>query len=65
MDGKLVILCDERPTIDEFGRWIGKDEDTHKRIINGIKIKSPHIFVTIFYEIFKYILKCRVLFYNI
>ena len=36
MDGKLVILCDERPTIDEFGRWIGKDEDTHKRIINGM-----------------------------
>lgn len=40
MDGKLVVLCDERPTITEHGTRIGNDPDEHKRVINGLDLTS-------------------------
>ncbi|MCI9063106.1 MAG: hypothetical protein HFJ17_00625 [Clostridia bacterium] len=54
MDGKLVVLCDERPTINKYGDPIGENKDTHKRVISGIdllnemyteSIKSDVLFV--------------------
>jgi len=50
MDGKLLVLCGERPTInshgdpiDEKGNVISKEneKDSHKRVISGMNLINP------------------------
>ncbi len=47
MDGKLLVLCDERPTIDEWenpidqrGNILNKCDEC-KRVINGLDLMNP------------------------
>ncbi len=39
MDGKILVLCDEDVTLDEYGNRIGEDE--HKNIISCLELDLP------------------------